>query len=63
MRGFCPRKLLNGDIFSHERIRVNLRESAKSVFDLHVLASCVCRGVSVNCRGRIYPSRGYLAVR
>ncbi|MCL2047925.1 MAG: hypothetical protein FWG87_04275 [Defluviitaleaceae bacterium] len=21
LRGFCPRKLLNGEIFSHERIR------------------------------------------
>ncbi|MCL2048106.1 MAG: hypothetical protein FWG87_05195 [Defluviitaleaceae bacterium] len=31
----------------HERIRENPWKSAKSVFDLHILASCVCLGVLV----------------
>ncbi|MCL2048097.1 MAG: hypothetical protein FWG87_05150 [Defluviitaleaceae bacterium] len=35
-------------------------ESLEAVFNSHILASCVCR---VFCRGRIYPSRGYLALR
>ncbi|MCL2048274.1 MAG: hypothetical protein FWG87_06055 [Defluviitaleaceae bacterium] len=40
--------------------RANPRKSAKSVFNLHVSASYACRGFR---RGRIYPSRDYLALR
>ncbi|MCL2048358.1 MAG: hypothetical protein FWG87_06490 [Defluviitaleaceae bacterium] len=39
-----PRKSVQSD-----KIRGNPRESAKSVFDLHILASCVCREERLLC--------------
>ncbi|MCL2049478.1 MAG: hypothetical protein FWG87_12220 [Defluviitaleaceae bacterium] len=38
LRGFCPRKLLNGDIFSHEpirQIRENPLNPCSTTFNLH----------------------------